>query len=154
MFNFIFTYKINNESMTSFKNAGTYNVVVYTPVSTEDAMILEQGDLEINGLSISRDQRVDNSLPNMNDMVNKLKVCPLDPAECEYRVLNCKYHEPQVLAQFNFEDTYEATEQQLVDGSFKNVTVTKQNTYMNGSTLVTTNILNGIEYQLPTLLLF
>ena len=127
------------------------NIVVYTPVSTEDAMILEQGNLEINGLSISRDQRVDNSLPNMNDMVNKLKVCPLDPAECEYRVLNCKYHEPQVLAQFNFEDTYEATEQQLIDGAFKNVTVTKQNTYTNGDgTLVTTNILNGIEYQLPT----
>lgn len=126
------------------------NIVVYTPVSTEDAMILEQGDLEIGSVSVSRDQRVDNSLPNMNDMVNKLKVCPLDPAECEYRVLNCRYHEPQVLAQFNFEDTYEATEQQLIDGEFKNVTVTKQNTYMNGSTLITTNILNGIEYQLPT----
>ena len=134
----------NGNSMT------VNNIVVYTPVSTEDAMILEQGDLEIGSVSVSRDQRVDNSLPNMNDMVNKLKVCPLDPAECEYRVLNCKYHEPQVLAQFNFEDTYEATEQQLIDGEFKNVTVTKQNTYMNGSTLITTNILNGIEYQLPT----
>lgn len=110
-------------------NTGTVNgVVVYTPVSAEDAIILPQGDLNVNGVTVSRDQRVDNfAFPNMNEIANALKVCTLDPATCEYRYLDCKYLHDTVVAEFDFEDSYS----------------------VSGKTYVTNNI-TGIEYALPS----
>lgn len=100
-------------------------VIVYTPVSTEDAMILQQEDLNIDGKTVSRDQRVNPfEFPDMNDMVNKLKVCPRDPALCEYRQLHCTYHQTTALANFDF------------------------NSVPVGSNVVTDNI-TGIQYTLP-----
>lgn len=131
------------------------SIVVYTPVSTEYAMVLNQSDLNINGESISRDQRVNAiDYPDMNDLVNALKVCPLDPALCEYRYLDCKYHEPTTLAEFDFSSTYQTTEKQVeVNGNnveVIDIPVTKKNTYKDGANWVTTNLVTGVEYTLPT----
>lgn len=131
------------------------SIVVYTPVSTEYAMVLNQSDLNINGDLISRDQRVNAiDYPDMNDLVNALKVCPLDPALCEYRYLDCKYHEPTTLAEFDFSSTYQTTEKQVeVNGNnveVIDIPVTKKNTYKDGANWVTTNLVTGVEYTLPT----
>ena len=131
------------------------SIVVYTPVSTEYAMVLNQSDLNINGELISRDQRVNSiDYPDMNDLVNALKVCPLDPALCEYRYLDCKYHEPTTLAEFDFSSTYQTTEKQVeVNGNnveVIDIPVTKKNTYKDGANWVTTNLVTGVEYTLPT----
>lgn len=90
-------------------NTNTINsVVVYSPVSTEYAMVVPQGDLTVetanSGLyTVSRDQRVNTfDFPKMNDILNNLKVCPLDPATCEFRYLDCKYLKNQDLAFFDF----------------------------------------------------
>lgn len=126
-------------------------VVVYTPVSTEDAMVLQQGDLNIEGTMVSRDQRTNEfDFPDMNDLVNKLKVCPLDPALCEYRYLDCKYLQPTVLADFDFSDTYNKEEKNFVDGNYITQNVTKKNTYYENGKWVTTNKITGIEYVLPS----
>ena len=129
-------------------NIGSINgVVVYTPVSTEDAMVLPQGDLNIEGKTISRDQRVNAfDFPDMNELVNKLKVCPLDPALCEYRYLDCKYHEPTVLSEFDFSETYTAEERNMVDGELVLQNVTKKNTYQENGKWITTDKITGIEY--------
>lgn len=131
------------------------SIVVYTPVSTEYAMVLNQSDLNINGELISRDQRVNAiDYPDMNDLVNALKVCPLDPALCEYRYLDCKYHEPTTLAEFDFSSTYQTTEKQVeVNGNnveVIDIPVTKKNTYKDGANWITTNLVTGVEYTLPT----
>lgn len=126
-------------------------VVVYTPVSTEDAMVLQQGDLNIEGTMVSRDQRTNEfDFPDMNDLVNKLKVCPLDPALCEYRYLDCKYLEPTILADFDFSDTYNKEEKNFVDGNYVTQNVTKKNTYYENGKWITTNKITGIEYVLPS----
>lgn len=126
-------------------------VVVYTPVSTEDAMVLQQGDLNIEGTMVSRDQRTNEfDFPDMNDLVNKLKVCPLDPALCEYRYLDCKYLQPTVLADFDFSDTYNKEEKNFVDGDYVTQNVTKKNTYYENGKWITTNKITGIEYVLPS----
>ena len=138
------------------KDAPSINgIVVYTPVSTEFAMVMNQSDLNINGEMISRDQRVNSiDYPDMNELVNALKVCPLDPALCEYRYLDCKYHEPTILAEFDFSPTYETTEKQVntVNGKIEviDVPVTKKNTYQDGSKWITTNLISGVEYTLPS----
>lgn len=104
------------------------SVVVFTPTSTEDAIILPQGDIDIDGKSMSRDQRVDGfKFPNMNELADSLKVCPLDPALCEYRYLDCKYDQPTDLANFDFENAVQK------DGKW-----------------VVTDSVRGIEYTLPT----
>lgn len=138
------------------KDAPSINgIVVYTPVSTEFAMVMNQSDLNINGEMISRDQRVNSiDYPDMNELVNALKVCPLDPGLCEYRYLDCKYHEPTILAEFDFSPTYETTEKQVntVNGKIEviDVPVTKKNTYQDGSKWITTNLISGVEYTLPS----
>lgn len=73
------------------------DVIIHTPVSAQDAIIV--------GLDPSRDQRSSLPLGTADDVKadeNKLKVCPLDPGSCEFRVLNCKYHEQVLLADFDF----------------------------------------------------
>lgn len=126
-------------------------VLVYTPVSVEDAIVLPQGDLSVNGFTISRDQRVDDwKYPNMNDVVNALKVCTLDPATCEYRYLDCKYLHETVLAEFDFSATYQGTEPDFSGDYEHNLKpVTKKNTYQDGGQWVTTNKITGVEYVLP-----
>ena len=127
-------------------------VIVHTPVSVEDAIVLPQGDFNIEGKTISRDQRVNAfDYPDMNDLVNKLKVCPLDPGTCEYRVLDCKYLHDTVLAQFDFSPTYETTEEDFSgDYEHNRKPVTKPNTYKNDEgRWVTTNKITGTEYILP-----
>ena len=71
-------------------------------------MVMNQPDLKISDtLSVSRDQRTNAfEYPYMNDLVNKLKVCPLDPELCEFRFLDCKFHKDTVLLDIDFEDTY------------------------------------------------
>lgn len=151
--------------MLSNTNSGgtTVNpIVVYTPVSTEDAIVMALDDISLvdtKGVikTVSRDQRVNNfDYPNMNERVNALKVCPLDPELCEYRFLDCKFHEDKVVAEFDFETTYK---EQIVrrvkqsDGTYKTVIEygdTKNNTYKLGSNYITTNKVTGIEYTLPS----
>ena len=127
-------------------------VLVYTPVSVEDAIVLPQGDLTMNGFTVSRDQRVDDwKYPNMNDVVNALKVCTLDPATCEYRYLDCKYLHETVLADFDFSSTYQGTEPDYSGDYVHNLKpVTKKNTYQEDGKWITTNKITGIEYELPT----
>ena len=126
-------------------------VLVYTPVSVEDAIVLPQGDLSINGFTISRDQRVDDwKYPNMNDVVNALKVCTLDPGTCEYRYLDCKYLHETVLADFDFSATYQGTELDTSGDYEHNLKpVTKKNTYQEDGQWITTNKITGVEYVLP-----
>ena len=126
-------------------------VLVYTPVSVEDAIVLPQGDLSINGFTISRDQRVDDwKYPDMNDVVNALKVCTLDPGTCEYRYLDCKYLHETVLAEFDFSDTYQGTEPDYSGDYEHNLKpVTKKNTYQEDGQWITTNKITGVEYVLP-----
>lgn len=95
------------------------NVVIHTPVSTEYAMVLsEQAD---------KDQRIDmpeGGASALNDEKNKLRVCPLDPADCQFRVLNCKHSEDAVLAQFDFSSVgmYEITNKTKGTGVLYNAT--------------------------------
>ena len=89
----------------------------------------------------------------MNDIVNQLKVCTLDPATCEYRYLDCKYYHDTVLADFDFEPTYVGTEEDLTGNYEHNLKPVdnKANTYQHDAgRWVTTNKINGIEYVLPT----
>ena len=142
-------------------STGTVNsLVVFTPVSTEDAMVMNQPDLKISDtLSVSRDQRTNAfEYPNMNDLVNKLKVCPLDPELCEFRFLDCKFHKDTVLLDIDFEDTYMEKEIRRVkqeDGSVKETVKEiglRENATRYDNALgrwVTTNKVNGVEYILP-----
>ena len=141
-------------------STGTVNsLVVFTPVSTEEAMVMNQPDLDINGMKVSRDQRTNAfEYPNMNDLVNKLKVCPLDPELCEFRFLDCKFHKDTVLLDIDFEDTYMEKEIRRVkqeDGSVKETIKEiglRENATRYDNALgrwVTTNKVNGVEYILP-----
>ena len=141
-------------------STGTVNsLVVFTPVSTEEAMVMNQPDLDINGMKVSRDQRTNAfEYPNMNDLVNKLKVCPLDPELCEFRFLDCKFHKDTVLLDIDFEDTYMEKEIRRVkqeDGSVKETVKEiglREDATRYDETLkrwITTNKVNGVEYILP-----
>jgi hypothetical protein len=81
-------------------NHGKVNdIVVHDPVSTEDAVVV--------GLEASRDQRSTLPAGSADDTINeanRLKVCPRDPALCEFRVLNCTYFKDVLLAYFDFEN--------------------------------------------------
>lgn len=127
------------------------DVVVFSPVTTENATILPLDDLDINGQKVSRDQRVPGfDVPDLTDKMNKAQVCPLDPGLCEHRVLNCKYTHDIKLADFDFNSTYIAKEEKVVNGETVEVEVTRPNTFQRGSAWVTTNKVNGMEYTLPT----
>lgn len=87
------------EGFYSPEHTKVNNLIIHTPVSAEDAIVV--------GLPEDRDQRSSLPLGTADDLIeqeNKLKVCPLDPASCEFRVLNCKYHEKVLLADFDFEN--------------------------------------------------
>lgn len=142
---------------TADDNTKTVNsVVVHTPVSVEDALVLEQGNLTVQNnaggtVSISRDQRVNTfDFVNKNDVVNALKVCPLDPALCEFRTLNCKFTQDNLIADFDFESNYTDTEKVLVGSEYVEQTVSKRNTYQEGSSWITTNKVNDKTYTLPS----
>ena len=131
-------------------------VIVYTPVSTEKALVLPQGDLTIDSVTgkqniVSRDQRVDGfNRIDKNDKVNKLKVCTLDPATCEFRYLDCKYLHETVLASFNFEPTYMGTEPDVSGNYPQNLKPKeKPNTFEKDGKYITTNLITGIQYELP-----
>lgn len=138
-------------------NTSTINgVIVYTPVSTEKALVLPQGDLDITSVTgkvntVSRDQRVNGfDYPDMNELVNQLKVCSLDPATCEYRYLDCKYLHETVLASFNFEPKYMGTEVDLSGNYPQNLKpIEKDNTFESNGKWITTNLITGIQYELP-----
>lgn len=138
-------------------NTSTINgVIVYTPVSTEKALVLPQGDLDIISVTgkvntVSRDQRVNGfDYPDMNELVNQLKVCSLDPATCEYRYLDCKYLHETVLASFNFEPKYMGTEVDLSGNYPQNLKPSeKDNTFESNGKWITTNLITGIQYELP-----
>lgn len=76
----------------------TNDLIIHTPVSVEDAVV--------EALDPSRDQRSIRPLGGADDLIdnkNKLEVCPLDPALCEFRVLDCQYFQDKLLADFDFE---------------------------------------------------
>lgn len=127
------------------------SVVLYTPVSTENAIILPLKDVDIKGKQVSRDQRVEGvEVLNLNDELNKFTRCSLDPATCEHRVLNCKFYEDKVLGEFDFEPTYNVTEKRVVGGKVEEVNVTKPNSYIESGKHIVTNKKTGIEYVLPS----
>lgn len=79
------------------------DIVIHTPVSVEDAMVI--------ALPEDRDQRTETPAGGAAALIeeqNSLKVCPLDPALCEFRVLNCQHRHDTVLADIDFEN-YTAT---------------------------------------------
>ena len=131
------------------------NIVIHTPVSVEDAIVLNQGNVTItnndgNSVSLSRDQRINAfDFVNKNDLVNALKICPLDPALCEFRELNCKYVQDNLMAEFDFEPNYQTQDRVLVDMQYVNQTVTKKNTYLEDGVWYTTNKVTGKTYALP-----
>ena len=146
-----------NTTYSSTIKDGVNSIVVYTPVSAEDATILPLGGIDLNGdgdtkdPGENRDQRADGvQVVDLNAQINKFKICPLDPALCEFRTLNCKYLQDTQLAAFDFEPTYIVTERQNVNGNLETVNVTKNNTYQSGGKWITTNKITGIEYVLPT----
>lgn len=69
------------------------DIIIHTPVTTENAMII--------GLPSDRDQRTDSPPGGANALIeeqNKLKVCPLNPETCDFKVLNCEFlHEKDML---------------------------------------------------------
>jgi len=92
------------EGLYSDDHTKVNDIIIHTPVSTEKAIVVS--------LPKKRDQRVDlpeGTADNLIDEENKLKVCPLDPAKCEFRVLNCKYRHDITLAEFDFENTTAVT---------------------------------------------
>lgn len=130
------------------------SVVVFTPVSTEDAIILPQGDINIDGKAISRDQRVDGfKFPNMNDLVDSLKVCPLDPAMCEFRYLDCKFEKPTDLANFDFETVKQVDGKWVVTDSVRGIDYTLPAGFSieSGGRVGSGNYLvaNGVRWSLP-----
>jgi hypothetical protein len=75
------------------------DVVIHTPVSVQDATIIS--------LPSDRDQRTATPAGGADALIdeqNSLKVCPLDPALCEFRVLNCTHRMDTVLAEVDFEN--------------------------------------------------
>jgi hypothetical protein len=75
------------------------DIVIHTPVSSEDAMVVS--------LDPARDQRTSTPVGGAAGLLadqNSLKVCPLDPALCEFRVLNCKHGLDVVVADIDFEN--------------------------------------------------
>lgn len=69
------------------------DIIIHTPVTTENAMII--------GLPSDRDQRTETPPGGANSLIeeqNKLKVCPLNPETCDFKVLNCEFlHEKDML---------------------------------------------------------
>lgn len=95
------------------------DVVIHTPVSVEDAMVIS--------LPADRDQRTTLPPGSAADLINQraaLEICPLDPALCEFRVLNCRYHLDETLAEFDFTDTTASQLMNLTKGSYISVTRT------------------------------
>lgn len=80
------------------------DVVIHTPVSVQDATLIS--------LPSDRDQRTATPAGGADSLIqeqNALKVCPLDPALCEFRVLNCKHRLDTVLAEIDFENSTPST---------------------------------------------
>ncbi len=75
------------------------DIVIHTPVTTENAVVI--------GLDSDRDQRTETPPGGANSLIeaqNKLKVCPLTPETCEFRVLNCEFTHDKELVDIDFED--------------------------------------------------
>lgn len=125
------------------------DIIVHDPVSTEFAFI--------ESLPDERDQRTDGTLTGgskqtMED-INNNKVCPRDPALCDFRHLNCTYFKDTVLASFNFENAKVVGNQWLVTND-----ITKNQfrmptgfTVENGNKFSTGKYLNarGIRWEIP-----
>lgn len=96
----------------SDSHAKVNDIVIHTPVSAEDAMIVS--------LPSERDQRIDAPAGGAAQLIqekNQLQVCPLDPELCEFRVLNCKYFLDVPLVEIDFEDVTTTTVLNKVTGA-------------------------------------
>lgn len=79
-------------------HAKVNDIVIHTPVSVQDAIVIS--------LPPERDQR--SVLPPgaaqaIQDNANALRICPLEPGRCEFRVLNCQFFVDVPLANFTFD---------------------------------------------------
>lgn len=89
------------------------DIVIHTPVSVEDATIIS--------LPKERDQRTETPPGGAEALIkaqNDLKVCPLDPALCEFRVLNCKYRQDTELVDIDFENFTSSTIYNKTTGAY------------------------------------
>lgn len=125
------------------------DIIVHDPVSTEYAFI--------ESLPDERDQRVTDTLIGTSDKtmddINNNKVCPRDPALCEFRHLNCTYFKDTVLASFNFENAKVSGSQWLVtnDISKNQFRMPAGFTVENSGKLNTGKYLNarGVRWEIP-----
>lgn len=88
------------EAPYSCEHTKINDIIVHDPVSTQYAYL--------ESLPKSRDQRTGEILggaASVIDNINSSKVCPRDPALCEFRVLNCTYFNDVVVADFDFSTT-------------------------------------------------
>ena len=140
----------SNEKAKGEDNSGNCinDIIIFTPVSTYYAMVLPQGDLEIEdnmGVqhSVSRDQRVNSfDFANMNDVINSFKTCPLDPALCEFRRLECDFERDVVLSSFDFN---ESSSTQVTDSVTGNVYTLPSGFTVSGGKLKA----QGIRWSIP-----
>lgn len=75
------------------------DIIIYNPVSTQDTQLIS--------LPNYRDQRTEESISGgANDLIEaiaKNQICPEEPALCDYRTLNCKFLEDQVVFRADFD---------------------------------------------------
>lgn len=74
------------------------DIIIHTPVTTENAMII--------GLPSDRDQRTETPPGGANSLIeeqNKLKICPLNPETCDFKVLNCEFLHDKELFSTDFD---------------------------------------------------
>ena len=116
------------------------DIVVHNPVSTEDAVVM--------GLDASRDQRSTLPAGSAEDTINetnRLKVCPRDPALCEFRVNKCTYFDDVLLAYFDFEN---GAENQVTGKSYdlpSGFTIENVNRFGTGKSLSA----KGVRWTIP-----
>lgn len=103
---FVGEHKGQTRLRVGFTNTATYSpkhtsinpVVTYNPVSVDHVYI--------ESLPGYRDQRTNSTVKGgaseLLDKLNSLKVCPRTPGKCEFRVLNCKVHDDEVLFDVDF----------------------------------------------------
>lgn len=73
-------------------------VILFNPVSV--------GNAYVDTLPAYRDQRthaqIDGGAQELMNKLNELKICPRTPGNCEFRILNCKVHDDEVLFDSDF----------------------------------------------------
>lgn len=80
------------------------NIVVYNPISVEEAVITHNKEAETNSwYSDTRTSAEDLTTTALQDKLDKLNVCSGDPDTCAFKVLHCVYDEDEVVFSSDFD---------------------------------------------------